>query len=275
MTRLYLNGTAGEGKRNDAVRPNVVCYTAALNACAFPALSSPPPAHDGYDGEYGAYENDKGGGAEIDRDDERDECFDIANLLMEELRISPHVATTSDGAGSGGPNYLTYAAYLDVCAMSGGRRGGGGRGGEGRGRRAAVEAAETAARNASLRCAEGGHFGRAVYERLGRYFPNVLEDMLLLLQEEEEEEEERGRTGPGRGNGDNNCSSSSSSTSFPMVEDVNLPKRWTRNVRGERRTRSRRRTRTRRTERRRYIDDEDEDKNDFDGDGRYRDGFRS
>jgi hypothetical protein len=62
-------------------QPNVVVYTAALNACAKPCLP-----------------------------EERETAFDIAVLIMEELKNAP--------AKYGTANFLTYAAFLRACATT-------------------------------------------------------------------------------------------------------------------------------------------------------------
>lgn len=72
MRRRYLES------HSKSLKPNVVAFTAVLNACARPV------------------------GAE------RDDAFEIAQLTMEEL----HLGTF------GKPNFLSYAAFLSVCSSA-------------------------------------------------------------------------------------------------------------------------------------------------------------
>jgi hypothetical protein len=66
-------------KYSQRVKPNVVAFTAVLNACSWPA-----------------------------DDLEREEAFEIAQLTMAELSLGTYDK----------PNFLSYAAFLSVCAST-------------------------------------------------------------------------------------------------------------------------------------------------------------
>ena len=74
MTQRYWQ----DPRKNQRVRPNVVAYTAVLNACAFPL------------------------------ENEKEDAFRIAQLTLAEVSIG----------GLDKPNFLTYAAFFSVCAST-------------------------------------------------------------------------------------------------------------------------------------------------------------
>lgn len=119
MNKLYVEG-------NEDVKPNVQSYTAALNGCAHPE-------------------------AEEDESELR-QYFDIATLILEELRMS----------GLGKPTYLTYAMFLQVCAncLPDG------------------EEQTRVVRRTFDECKRDGQVGDAVLQRLRTHFPELYSELL-------------------------------------------------------------------------------------------------
>lgn len=106
------------------MKPNVKTFTAVLNACARPTETS-----------------------------ERTDAFAIAQLTMAELSVGTY----------GKPNFLSYAAYLSVCATTLD---------PGHDRDRAVEVAFQA-------CAKAGEVGKIVLEKLhGAASPELLEKLI-------------------------------------------------------------------------------------------------
>jgi hypothetical protein len=119
MNKLYVEG-------NEDAKPNVQSYTAALNGCAYP------------EGEADATE--------------LRQCFDIATLILEELRMS----------GFGKPTYLTYATFLKVsasCLPDGDER-------------------TQVIRRTFDECKRDGQVGNAVLQRLRTHFPELYHTLL-------------------------------------------------------------------------------------------------
>ena len=119
MNKLYVEG-------NEGVKPNVQSYTAALNGCAHPE-------------------------AEEDESELR-QYFDIATLILEELRMSTF----------GKPTYLTYATFLQVCAncLPDG------------------EEQTRVVRRTFDECKRDGQVGDAVLQRLRSHFPELYSELL-------------------------------------------------------------------------------------------------
>ena len=87
MTRRYhdaksefeMNSTKKNKRKYELLKPNVKTFTSVLNACAWPVEKS-----------------------------EKEDAFAIARLAMAELSVGTY----------GKPNFLSYAAYLAVCATT-------------------------------------------------------------------------------------------------------------------------------------------------------------
>ena len=119
MNKLYVEG-------NIDAKPNVQSYTAALNGCAHPEAGE-------NEAEFRQY-------------------FDIATLILEELRMS----------GFGQPTYLTYATFLQVCAncLPDG------------------DEKDRVVRRTLDECKRDGQIGDAVLQRLMAHFPALYNELL-------------------------------------------------------------------------------------------------
>jgi hypothetical protein len=134
-SKHYSDNRDGTTKKksnvNNLLKPNVKTFTAVLNACARPIEKS-----------------------------ERTDAFAIAQLTMAELSVGTY----------GKPNFLSYAAYLSVCATTLD---------PGHDRDRAVEVAFKA-------CAEAGEVGRIVLEKLyGASSPELLEKLIGSYRDEQ------------------------------------------------------------------------------------------
>lgn len=78
-TEYQMNSTKRNKSRYKLLKPNVKTFTSVLNACARPVSPS-----------------------------EKDDAFEIAKLAMAELSLGTY----------GKPNFLSFAAYLSVCATT-------------------------------------------------------------------------------------------------------------------------------------------------------------
>jgi hypothetical protein len=116
---------------NNLLKPNVKTFTAVLNACSRPTEKS-----------------------------ERADAFAIAQLTMAELSVGTY----------GKPNFLSYAAYLSVCATTLD---------PGRDRDQAVQTAFEA-------CAEAGEVGKIVLEKLyAAASPELLEKLIGCYRDQQ------------------------------------------------------------------------------------------
>jgi hypothetical protein len=132
------SNSGGAGKRsrhnrNDDCKPNVVVYTAVVNACANPVDEA-----------------------------ERAATFEIAQLAFDELNYNPKYGT---------PNFLTYTAFLKVCATClepGDERDG-------------------IVRSVFAQCRDAGQVGDVVMEKLQQAAsPALFEELTAGLQQRED-----------------------------------------------------------------------------------------
>jgi hypothetical protein len=115
---------AKQGKEH--CKPNVVIYTSVINACSCPALRS-----------------------------EHDEAFQIAQLTLDELLYNPQF---------GRPNFLTFSAFLRVCATT----------------LAVGPDRDAIVRSIFTKACEEGQVGRPVVEKLKNSASGELYEQLLI-----------------------------------------------------------------------------------------------